>query len=302
MRVLEDAFVNRALADAAPMLAPCFGDDLLRATITQDVRALIADAADAGGAEDVRIVKCNNDHAAIGIYHDIVENQPMPHVTLLYHTCAPGDRDQFIALRRAAMQRFADREPHGVAVVRYADRPVDATGLELRTNIVAGSLADLAGQPMPEHGGELELKPATSLDFYPTYRAWYETFWSRRPELKPQVRIESEDDMLVYLQGGGVRLVYVDGEFCGVVGAERRREFGLTGWRICEKIIAPSHWDRRLATPAMFSLARSLEDRGRDAMWGLIVPANRASLAAAQREGRRVIGGLYWIATDDRAV
>jgi len=107
-----------------------------------------------------------------------------------------------------------------------------------------------------------------------------------------QVPIESREDLEACFEQDGLRLIYLGDQLCGLLAAIPQIEFGLKGWRIREKVIAPAFWGRGLSAPATVRFARSLPAHSDDAIWGTIVPGNRASMRSARLIGRQPIGTI----------
>jgi hypothetical protein len=301
---MTGAMLDRAVRAAGPVLSSWFGEDGLRETLRQELERDLARVNESGeSTTDARIVQQPGKPARWMIAHwqPTAEGEQRPHLLIRHRSFDLASEADVATTVQAACEAFADRPVEAVCVMRHesASDPLPP-GAMARTSYVAGLVSHLH---MPEDGDEahdpvcdaLRIESPASLAFIEQYEQWYEEFWRRRPELKSHVPIETREDIERFAREGTLRLAYFDDELCGLLAAWRHLEYGLKGWRIREKVIAPTFWGRGLSARATVLFARSLPSRPNDAIWGTIVPGNSASMKSAIEIGRRVIGALYWL-------
>lgn len=300
----RSALLERAFHAAAPVLVPLFGESALRTALAVE---LDRDLKACGTEQTVSTFSHRRVDAARLLQLDdapgrwIVaelrrqrETHPSAHVLVKHRSFAIESRTDIVRLIDGLRSVFADEPIDGVSVTRYESNvePIPPEG-RLETRYVAAPVGELHlpdGRSTPP---KLDIRPPESMTFYDAYEGWYHEFWRQRPELVAQVPIETRDDLERCMGDDGLRLLYIDGALCGVMAAIRQVEFGLKGWRMREKVIAPEFWGRGLAAPATVGFARSLNSEPGDALWGTIVPDNLTSMRSAQAVGRRTIGSQY---------
>lgn len=152
-------------------------------------------------------------------------------------------------------------------------------------------------QTLPDAAGQerVRVRRAGDLSIYPRYEREYLAMLEERPELAPDIPIESPDDMAIYLSEGLLFLVEMDGEVGGVMAARRSVAAGMSGYRIWEKFLFGAHRGRGLAVAAQRAFYRSLDAGESRLVFGHIHPRNPASLKAAMRDGRVDVGGYAFV-------
>lgn len=289
---------------AAPLLEPWFGKEVLHRTLCGQLAQQLAgarrihpDEPETNVVHGARFVATTADgHGFIALAQDQSDNEPEAHLMIL-HASQPLDHaDSLEALRQSAATLFPAGTFTRLCFFLHGEQPRnDLPGCTLRSHYVAAPVRTVSSCTPSCEVHPLRVVTPDSMSFYEMYLDWYREFWRQRPELEPLVRVEPEADLVECLNHGGVRILVHDDEPCGVVAAEPRQEFGLTGWRMREKVIAPSFWGRGLSTIANVLFARDLRVRPHDAMWGTITPRNEASLRSALAVGRNVVGSTYWL-------
>jgi hypothetical protein len=279
---IERRLLERELEEAMPALGAWFGAEQLGEQLLADMRRVL---------DRARLIALGGGGFAIAEPRDWAENERLPHVMILHRSFAADDESAATAVRSEAAREFGEDHARRLCTFRWGVHE----GKRVRTHYVAGMLRRIHLPPDTQPHPELRLVAPDRFDYYETYLRWYEEFWRQRPELKARVPVESEEDLRAFHEQGGSRLIQLGETVCGLLAAERRSEFGLTGWRIREKVIAPAFWGRGLSNTALVEFARSLPGDDRDAIWGTIVPGNDASLSSALRTGRRIVGSLHWV-------
>ena len=299
-----------ALESARPKLADWFSGESLRDSIHASIEDDLDGAVTIGPAHEASteklrpqqgdhfLIKVDDRVSCIAAYHTHSDNEHRPNLTILHRSFALTDSAALDALRDAVKRTFTPETLTWLCVFQHGENHLPEPPFRIRSHYLAQQVREIAAAPVAAGAGRLRAVAPDSFDFYDTYVDWYREFWRRRPELEPLVRVEPLEDVRICYDDGGVRLLELDGALCGMIAAQRRREYGLRGWRIREKVIAPPFWGHGLSTAANVLLARALSSdrasRHDDAMWGTISPRNHASLRSAQRVGRRIVGSTYW--------
>jgi len=312
----REAIVERTCRAAAPLLSAWFDEPVLRASLAMDVERDLA----AGGTADRR----DQNETATGSHRQVesirlvrldgreprwivaqLQRGDRPEsaawITIKHRSFDLATHADIAEARHAAHEAFAEETGARVLVSRFATEadPIPDR-LAVQTHVVAGLIREIRlPNGASRTSSNLRLVAPDSMNFYDAYEAWYREFWNKRPELTAQVPIESAEDLEACMADDGLRLVHVQGQLGGLIAAKRIREFGLKGWRICEKVIAPAFWGRGLSAAATVAFAHALPHEDDDAIWGTIVPGNHASWRSATMIGRRVIGTVYWLDRDE---
>lgn len=294
---------------AAPWLESWFGEGRLRSALREELndsiegaRFLARDETAAAVANGDRFVlDLDDDRFTVALYQagddeerdGDTKHGSQSNIVLLHHSFAIDDEATATWLRRELSATFAELPIRQIRFFQYSNQPPSLQNCFINDHVVAGLMPTIAATSLPETLNEVCLTTPDSMEFYDAYCAWYHAFWEQRPELKSLVRIEPREDMEECFHDGGVRWIMFNDEICGMIAAERSRQFGLGGWHLREKVIAPTHWGRGLSVAANILLARELPSQRHDAMWGTIDPGNTASLRSAQRVGRDVVANTY---------
>lgn len=303
------AIVEHETAAAAAMLRLWFGGEPLRQGVESEVMrsadgAIAVDpgqrveqfqpgqryliSLDAGDASHA----C---HAYLAQFETEADNTAIAHLIVLHRSFDIATASDAQRLRNAVRAIDVHGSVERICVYQHGEQQLPSSFC-IRSHYVAALVREIAATPLADDLGAMWAAEPQSLAFYDEYLQWYEDFWKQRPELQPHVRVEPYEDMKKYHDAGGVRMLMLHDEPCGIMAAKRSIEHGLIGWRICEKVIAPRFWGRGLSVAANVMLARSLPSEAHFAMWGTIAPGNQASLRSAQRVGRRIVGSTYWLA------
>lgn len=164
--------------------------------------------------------------------------------------------------------------------------------------IVAAPVDEQRARPRVQSYGDVELievSPAVAAtrvaDIYDAIQAsHHELSWWASPSDEQSLQ-DAQDEGLLFS-------VRWKGEDVGIVAARAENSYGLTGWVVEEKCIAPVFQGHALSAAAMQRLVDKLPDThegGRPTLWGHINQANIPSLRTAELTGRRVVGGHVWV-------
>lgn len=240
------------------------------------------------------------------------DSRPCPHAVGLYRTTEPLDDGRDVDLLLAAVvARFqslalAPAPGAGAAaldrVCVFSHGPESGSGALAHhpfarpyKRYLAASMEELLAQAPPPHAERVAVREPADLAFYGSYERMYEDFWATSPTLRDAIGIESRDDLETYRRSGGLRLVFVDDELAGLIGAIRHAELGLRGWRLRERVMADRFRGGGFATAALWRFVRDLRREPGDLVWGTIMRENQPSMRSALKLGRIDVGGLVWV-------
>ena len=207
-------------------------------------------------------------------------------------------------LTQAAREAFAPRRLDRICVYVHGDASVSreaatlvaSPGTEGYKRFLAASLKMLQATPAPPESERVALETPSDLSFYEPYSKAYDDFWAASPHLKAAVRKETPEFMEAVRRGGGVRCVWIDDRWAGVLAAQRAVEHGLRGWVMRERVLSSEIRGQGLGAAVLWRFIQSLPPGdGQDALWGHIAVSNRSSLRSALKLGRVDVGGTHWI-------
>lgn len=212
---------------------------------------------------------------------------------------------QLAELLRAARAVFPEAQE--IRVTRVTGAPElapmvgEAVGPPVEPNLfhsrrlLAIPLALAQALPDVDDAPRVRAQRAKDLAIYPTYEREYLAMLAGRPELAPDIPIESRDDMAGYLAEGLLFLIRLDGAPAGVMAARRAQTQGMHGYRIWEKFLFGSCRGRGLAVAAQRAFYRGLRLDADSLVFGHIHPRNPASLRAALHDGRVDVSGYSFV-------
>lgn len=90
-------------------------------------------------------------------------------------------------------------------------------------NIDRFTVAGLIKEMPTLYSEEVELRSATSVDFYDRYLEEYEVFYRKDPELRYEVRTESLEGFDEPLKEGLLLKVFIKGNFAGIMAGQKKR-------------------------------------------------------------------------------
>jgi RimJ/RimL family protein N-acetyltransferase len=191
--------------------------------------------------------------------------------------------NQVGALVKAEYSRF---KPDRIRYMSIDDTPLHAEDEEDHA-VFVGDIGALQQQQKPERYEEIELRPATDLEFYPHLFRNYEEMFQER-ELTP----ESAASLQRSMDQGLLFEAFIKGQWAGMMSAHRMTERFYTGVFIVEEIIDEKFRGQGYA-PAMQRKFIDLLER--DAMvFGEILSWNQRSRRTAMRVGRKKCGTTFF--------
>ncbi|ADP70654.1 hypothetical protein Rvan_1395 [Rhodomicrobium vannielii ATCC 17100] len=219
-----------------------------------------------------------------------------PFICLFRSTIPPGTIPDWSRLKRRLLHRFAAFEPRAVLFFHPSHLPLIAETAGIDDHLLAAPAREIAGMPKAVGSERVFLKRSTSLAFYPRYKAVYEATYVERPELRGEVRTETEGSLAYCLRRGFLFEIFVDGKWAGVVAAKWRTLVGIRGVFMVEIVLAGDVRGQRLgpAVHQLFAEAVAQAEPGA-VIIGTISAKNPWSLKAALRAGRIEIGAWHWV-------
>lgn len=235
---------------------------------------------------------------------------------------AQGDRAPGVAFLSVDETSFEAGAPDTLDALRraVATASPESAGAEIRVYLRTGAmpgpapawfapykrlfgapLAEITGRPLPARHALVSVAPAEDLSFYAEYAAHYAAVHAERPELAPEIPVESREDMATYLAQGLLFFVIVGGRCAGVMAARRDTLAGMHGYRVLEKFLYPEFRGRGYAAAAQRCFAEALPAADGAWLFGFIHPANVWSIRAAHHDGRVEVGAYAMLAWPERA-
>ncbi len=202
------------------------------------------------------------------------------------------DCELFSALLRREFSEFA---PSRWRIFQASHLPYQFDGYAGDLRVLAGLLGEIRNLPMPSNAAQVELKPATSGQFYPRYVALYQQLYQERPWLPDVARIETLEDIEQHIKNGKVFEVFVDRQWAGLTIACRDQGWGVRGWLMVEIVLEAQFRGQNLAVTVQRLLAQHLENNGKDCLFGTIGAINLPMQKTATRVGRADLGGYFWV-------
>lgn len=208
----------------------------------------------------------------------------------------PLTKDDLPALGAAVMQFFGSFKPRYVRL--WSAAPVDAfAGTRRDKRFLAAPMRDLT-DPADRAAipTELTLRPTTDLAHWDDAAAAYTAVDADFPGHPEQAHIQDADDLQESIDAGTMFDVLIEHSWAGWVGAttESSPSLGLRCYTVLEIILAPEFRGHGYGRHLTRLLAQELPDRDRVLM-GTIHADNLGALEAAQRAGRRDVGGWFQV-------
>ncbi len=311
---LRSALIDYADTHADPRLHEWRTTSPLRTLIEGRVDALLASAASAESClseatalgeafiegEQTCIVACDVGPMVVRLSRR-ADTQWFPFVIIEARTFPLDSSDAADAVWRAVRAQFGAWSPERITVYLHATEE-DALSDDLRTSrfelykhYVTAPLTLMQAKAPPRGVDGLRLYEPSDLTWYDAYAVEYQRFWASVPRLQPYVRVESREDMERYLRTGVLRLIEINGEIAGSLAAERADAPAIDGWCMRERFFYERFRGMGLGAASLWLFLQDLTGDPDDQLWGTIVPQNAPSLRSAQRMGRAVVGGSYWV-------
>lgn len=177
-----------------------------------------------------------------------------------------------------------------------ADAGVAPGGLIHSRRLLAAPVAAIQALPIPERFDRVAAVRVHNLDFYETYAFHYRRMLADRPDLAPEIPIESRDEMASYLAEGLLFHILIEDHPGGVMAARRTCFAGIHGFQIHEKFIYPAFRGKGYAAAVQRRFIQTLDPSDNAILSGFIHPRNVWSLRAAAHDTRIDVGGYTFLA------
>lgn len=159
-------------------------------------------------------------------------------------------------------------------------------------NIDSLTVAGLIKEMPTLHSQEIELRPATSVDFYDRYLEEYEAFYQKDPELRHEVRTESLEGFDEPLKNGLLFKVFIKESFAGIMAGQKSDLYGRKGLCVYEELLFQEFKGQGYGPLIQNAFVKKLEHQF-ELLWGTISPLNPRSLKTALRNGRKITEADY---------
>jgi hypothetical protein len=159
-------------------------------------------------------------------------------------------------------------------------------------HILARPIADIVKSPQPLDSGRLTIERIADESFYDDYAKAYADFHQEFPELKARVAVVDLEDMRQSIADDLLFGARYNGEYSGLIAAQREQFLGYQGVYFLELLLLPRFKKMGLAPVLQRSFIDRVAQLGgyRDAVvWGTIDSHNLPSLRTALRVGRKIV-------------
>ena len=154
----------------------------------------------------------------------------------------------------------------------------------------------MAARPSAPGLARVTLQRPADLGFYPRYVEAYEQMFLARPQMRGEVRVESEETLAACHAEGLLYEIAVDGAWAGIMAARHQVIAGLSGTYMVEILLDGPARGQGLGPAVHQRLAAKVAAADPSAiLTGIIAPVNEPSLKTATRAGRVEIGVWHWI-------
>ena len=311
-------YLNWLLSTTSPAVRSWVGDEVLLASLGDDLSQTIADRIDSVEWGQRYACACPCEGASPEDYHRR-ELQLSGDLSLLagIHFCGSAKLFPFVGIyaqsREIAqgelrqvidflMGEFALFEPTCVqlwSLAQAGDFPqLEDVHVSGDQRFVIGNLAEIiAGEAPaepPAETGVLSLEKPVGLNCYQSYREIYEEFFTDYPRWYGRMEIESRESLDECDQCGGLSQVLVDGEFAGLIAAKPVCYRGVPGWLMIDEVLAKPYRGRGIAPTMQRKFIEQLDQGRGNLVMGTIDNNNEPSLRTAMRNGRIDAGGWLW--------
>lgn len=161
------------------------------------------------------------------------------------------------------------------------------------TNIDRFIVAGLIKEMPNLYSEAVELRPATSIDFYDRYLEEYEAFYQKDPELRHEVRTESLEGFDEPLKKGLLFKVFIKDKFAGLMAGQESDIYGRKGLCVYEELLFQEFKGQGHGPLIQNAFAKKFENQF-EVLWGTISPLNIRSLKTALRNGRKITEADYF--------
>lgn len=159
---------------------------------------------------------------------------------------------------------------------------------------MVGSIEQIAQKEKPAGYDRISLKKVAGEFDYSWYKAAYDEFHQKQPELKSWVTINDQEDVERSIRDQLLFEVFVDGELAGLIGATNESLFGKAAVYMSELLLVSRFKGQGLATAVQRKFIDELP-KSFEIIWGTIDAKNLPSLKTSLGVGRRSIRAEYFI-------
>ena len=161
---------------------------------------------------------------------------------------------------------------------------------------LAAPVAELKQMPLPSKFERIKIKAPKDLNFYSKYHNGYDELIKSRPKHREYATAETQDDLLEYMEKGGLYEVFVDDTWAGVIAGTRSKAEGLSGIRVREIFLDAGFRRQSLGSAVQRHLINQIYvETPSDTLFGTINKDNIAAIKTAEHCGRVDIGGFLWV-------
>ena len=219
-----------------------------------------------------------------------------PFIAILGATTAPGTLSDWSVLKPALAQAFADFRPRAILFFHPTHLALDAPTTGIDVHLLVAPARTMAELPPAVGLARVEVRRTMNVDFYPRYDALYQATYGERPQLRGEVHTETRESLVECLAEGLLFEIFVDGQWAGVVAADRRTVAGVPGIYMVEIVLAKETRGQRLGAAVHQRFAALVAEAEPAALiLGTISAHNPWSQCTALRAGRLAIGAWHWI-------
>ena len=219
----------------------------------------------------------------------------LPFVAIFGASTPPGTIADARVVRWLA-DKFAVFAPRRIRFYQSAHVPIEAAGTHVDQHFLAGLAREMAARPSAPGLARVILQRPTDLGFYRRYVETYNLMYLERPQIRGEVRIETEETLAACHAEGLLYEIEVDGTWAGIVAARHQVVAGARGTYMVEILLNGAARGQRLGPAVHQRLAAKVAAADSSAiLTGTIAAVNVPSLKTATRAGRVEIGAWHWI-------
>ncbi len=307
---LDHLFVNASMAQIHPLI-PAWGAMATRDQLLEAQRALTGPiAAECPSTRlaqtapvctlpptsfESRLIEVDGNRMMASL-HFSGSADKSPFICLSRSTIPPGTIENWSGLKQRLLSRFAEFRPAAFLFFHPSHLALKARTAGIDDHLLAAPANRMACKPEAAGFERVHLRRSTGLDFYPRYKAIYDATYGERPELRGEVRTETEESLALCLREGLLFEIIADGKWAGVVAAKWRTLVGIRGISMVEIVLSAEMRGQRLGAAVHQHFAAAvMEAQPGAVIMGTIWDRNTWSLQAARRAGRIEIGAWHWV-------
>jgi hypothetical protein len=161
---------------------------------------------------------------------------------------------------------------------------------------VAAPVSFLQQQPPPEHLERIHLRQSPWPESFDRYSHAYDELHTSVPQLKHVVPRASRSTLEQCASEGMLFDAEVDGKWAGLIAGRLQTDFGMSGVRIVEEVLAGPYRSKGLGLGLQRRFIDLLPHDTQTILHGAIHPGNLASLKTAMRAGRQPVMRTMFLA------